>query len=57
MVCILFIFNEKEPLYRIFAVLVALMVVLTHQKNISRILKGTESKIALQKRKNRRSLD
>ena len=57
MVCILFIFNEKEPLYRIFAVLVALMVVLTHQKNIGRILKGTESKIALQKRKNRRSLD
>ncbi|MFX6949978.1 glycerol-3-phosphate acyltransferase, partial [Acinetobacter baumannii] len=33
MVFILFIFNEKETLYRIFAVLVALMVVLTHQKN------------------------
>lgn len=47
MVFILFIFNEKETLYRIFAVLVALMVVLTHQKNIGRILKGTESKIPL----------
>lgn len=57
MVCILFIFNEKEPLYRIFAVMVALMVVVTHQKNISRLIRGTESKIALQKRKNRRSLD
>ncbi|MEO0065681.1 MAG: glycerol-3-phosphate 1-O-acyltransferase PlsY [Bacteroidota bacterium] len=45
MVFILFIFNEKETLYRIFAVLVALMVILTHQKNIGRILKGTESKI------------
>lgn len=47
MVSILFIFNEKETLYRIFAVLVALMVILTHQKNIGRILKGTESKIPL----------
>jgi len=47
MVFILFIFNEKETLYRIFAVLVALMVVLTHQKNIGRILRGTESKIPL----------
>ncbi|MFM7358046.1 MAG: glycerol-3-phosphate 1-O-acyltransferase PlsY [Sediminibacterium sp.] len=57
MVCILFIFNEKEPLYRIFAVLVALMVVLTHQKNIGRLLKGTESKLPLHKKKQRRSLD
>lgn len=57
MVCILFIFNEKEPLYRIFAVLVALMVVITHQKNIGRLIKGTESKIPLARRKNRRSLD
>lgn len=47
MVFILFIFNEKETLYRVFAVLVALMVILTHQKNIGRILKGTESKIPL----------
>lgn len=34
MVFILFIFNEKETLYRIFAVLVALMVILTHQKTL-----------------------
>ena len=54
MVFILFIFNEKEPLYRIFAVLVALMVVLTHQKNISRILNGTESKIPIFKNRDRR---
>lgn len=54
MVFILFIFNEKETLYRIFAVLVALMVVLTHQKNIGRILKGTESKIPLFKYRDRR---
>ena len=55
---ILFIFNEREPLYRVFAVAVALMVILTHQKNINRILKGTESKIPIlryrDRRKNRR---
>ncbi len=54
MVFILFIFNEKETLYRIFAVLVALMVLLTHQKNIGRILKGTESKIPIMKRRDKR---
>jgi glycerol-3-phosphate acyltransferase PlsY len=54
MVFILFIFNEKETLYRIFAVMVALMVVLTHQKNISRILKGTESKVPILKYRDRR---
>ncbi|MEI8111596.1 MAG: glycerol-3-phosphate 1-O-acyltransferase PlsY [Chitinophagia bacterium] len=57
MVFILFIFNEREPLYRIFAILVALMVILTHQKNIGRILRGTESKIPLQRRKNRNPQD
>jgi glycerol-3-phosphate acyltransferase PlsY len=54
MVFILFIFNEKETLYRVFAVMVALMVVLTHQKNISRILKGTESKIPILKHRDKR---
>lgn len=54
MVFILFIFNEKETLYRIFAVLVALMVVLTHQKNIGRILRGTESKVPIFKHRDRR---
>jgi glycerol-3-phosphate acyltransferase PlsY len=54
MIFILFIFNEKETLYRIFAVLVALMVVFTHQKNIGRILKGTESKVPILKYRDRR---
>jgi glycerol-3-phosphate acyltransferase PlsY len=53
-VFILFIWNEKEPLYRIFAVAVALMVILTHQKNINRILKGTESKVPILKHRDRR---
>jgi len=45
MVLILFIFNERETVYRLFAIIVALMVVITHQKNISRLLKGTENKM------------
>jgi acyl phosphate:glycerol-3-phosphate acyltransferase len=51
---ILFIFNEPEHLYRIFAVIVALMVVFTHQKNIGRLLKGHESKVPILKHRDRR---
>lgn len=54
MVFILFVYNANEPLYRIFAIIVALMVVLTHQKNISRILNGTESKVPILKHRDRR---
>ena len=54
MVFILFIFNEHETLYRIFAVLVALMIVLTHQKNITRILNGTENRVPILKYRDRR---
>jgi glycerol-3-phosphate acyltransferase PlsY len=51
---ILFIYNEKEPLYRVFSISVALMVILTHQKNINRLLKGTESKVPILKYRDRR---
>ena len=53
-VFILFIWNEKEPLYRVFAVAVALMVIFTHQKNINRLLKGTESKVHILRNKEKR---
>lgn len=53
MVMILFIFNEKETMYRLFAIIVALMVVITHQKNIGRLLKGTENKVPLFKNRNK----
>ncbi|MBO9155162.1 glycerol-3-phosphate 1-O-acyltransferase PlsY [Chitinophaga sp. GCM10012297] len=46
-VLILFIFREQEVFYRIFAIAVALMVVLTHQKNIVRLLRGSESKVPI----------
>ena len=54
MVLILFIFHEKETTYRLFAILVALMVIVTHQKNISRLFKGTESKVPIFKNKLKR---
>jgi len=53
MVLILFIFKEKETSYRVFAIIVALMVVVTHQKNIGRLLNGKENKAPLFK-KNRK---
>lgn len=53
MVLILFIFNEKETMYRLFAIIVAFMVIITHQKNISRLLKGTENKVPLFKNRNK----
>lgn len=46
-ILILFIFHEPEFIYRIFAVATALLVVLTHHKNISRLLAGSESKVPL----------
>ena len=53
-VFILVIFNEPEHLYRIFAIAVALMVLLTHQKNIGRLFKGSESKVPILKHRDRR---
>lgn len=53
-VFILFIFNEQEPLYRAFAITVTLLVILTHQKNISRLLKGSESKVPILKHRDKR---
>lgn len=53
-VFILVIFNEPEKLYRVFAITVALLVLLTHKKNISRILKGNEGKVPILKHRDRR---
>ena len=53
-VFILFVFNEQEPLYRAFALAVTLTVLLTHQKNISRLLRGSESKVPILKHRDRR---
>ena len=53
-ICVLWIYNEKEVFYRVFAVAVAAMVVLTHQKNISRLLKGNESRVPILKHRDRK---
>ena len=53
-VFILVIFNEPEALYRVFAIVVALMVLLTHQKNIGRILRGNENKVPILKHRDRK---
>ena len=54
MILILFIYNEQELWYRIFAVLVAVMIVFTHQKNIARLLSGTESKVPIFKNRDKK---
>jgi glycerol-3-phosphate acyltransferase PlsY len=54
MVLILFIFNEKETMYRLFAIIVALMVLVTHQKNITRLFKGTENKVPIFKKRDKK---
>jgi len=56
---ILFIFREPELSYKIFAIGTAALVVLTHHKNITRLLTGSESKVPIFKKrdKNRRNND
>jgi len=53
-VFILLIFNVDNNTYRIFAIAVALMVLLTHQKHIGRLLRGGESKVPLLRYRDRR---
>ncbi|MCB0698387.1 MAG: glycerol-3-phosphate 1-O-acyltransferase PlsY [Chitinophagales bacterium] len=54
-VMIFFIFREPELSYKLFAIATAFLVVLTHHKNINRLLQGNENKVAMfRKRKHRR---
>ncbi|HEY5462672.1 MAG TPA: glycerol-3-phosphate 1-O-acyltransferase PlsY [Hanamia sp.] len=53
-ICVLWIYNEQEVFYRVFAVAVACLIVLTHQKNISRLLKGNEGRVPILKHRDRR---
>jgi glycerol-3-phosphate acyltransferase PlsY len=53
-VFIIIIFNVDNEAYRIFAIAVALLVILTHQKNITRLLRGSESKAPIFKYRDRR---
>lgn len=49
-VMILFVYQNQEPLYKLFAIATAVLVVLTHHKNINRLLQGNESKVNITKR-------
>ena len=53
-ISVLWIWNEEESLYRFFALIIAVMVVLTHQKNIGRILRGVETRVPILKYRDRR---
>jgi glycerol-3-phosphate acyltransferase PlsY len=56
-ISVLWIWNENEILYRVFALFVAVLIIFTHQKNIGKLLRGVESRIPIlkyrDKRKNR----
>ncbi len=58
-VSVLWIWNEDEIFYRIFALLVAVLIIITHQKNIVKLMKGVENRVPIlkhrDKRKNRRN--
>lgn len=53
-VFILLVFNVQNETYRVFAITVALLIILTHQKNITRLLQGSESKAPIFKHRDRR---
>lgn len=53
-ICVLWIYNEKEIFYRVFAIAVAALIILTHQKNIGRLLKGNEGRVPIFKHRDRR---
>lgn len=53
-ICVLWIWNDDVLIYRIFAVLVACLIILTHQKNIIKIVRGNESRVPIFKHRDRR---
>ncbi len=54
-VLLLFIFKGQETAYTLFAISTALLVILTHHKNINRLIHGNESKVDLKKLKKKKN--
>ncbi len=50
-ILVLYAYNEPELSYRIFSISVAFLVLLTHHKNIGRLLEGNEAKINIKAKK------
>jgi len=48
---IMLVLNETIPTVNIFAMSVTILVLITHQKNIERLLRGAESKVAFLRKK------
>jgi glycerol-3-phosphate acyltransferase PlsY len=53
-ISVLWIWNEDEFLYRTFALLVAILVIVTHRVNIGRLLRGAESRLPILRFRDRR---
>lgn len=53
-ISVLWIWNEHEVLYRAFALLVAVLVIIMHQKNILRLLKGVENRLPILRYRDKR---
>lgn len=47
---VVYIFHQKEPLFIAFAITAAFLVIMTHQKNIRKLVKGTENKAKIFRR-------
>ena len=47
----IFVFGQENVVLRCFAVFIAVFIVITHRKNIGRLLHGKESKLSLGKKK------
>ncbi|MCO6495091.1 MAG: glycerol-3-phosphate 1-O-acyltransferase PlsY [Bacteroidetes bacterium] len=54
---LIFIFKPDEPLFVAFGISAAIMVILTHQKNIKRLVAGNESKANIRIRKRMKGRD
>ncbi len=53
-ISVLWIWNEDEILYRVFAILVSVLIILTHQKNITKLLNGAETRVPILKHRDKR---
>ncbi len=47
-----FIFHNQQPSLRIYSILIAVLLIITHRKNIRRLIKGQESKLTFSPKSN-----
>lgn len=46
----IFVFGQEDPVLQVFSIFMGLFIVITHRKNIARLLQGKESRLSLGKR-------